>query len=295
MTETNGLLGETVDANAGVLYDSNPGSQASIQQQASVMPQGTPQHNLDWFNNNWKSIVPQEYQDIVSKYNQFTDFLAGYQSQQSLIGRKVQDYARENWDAYSQMMKETTGIPADAKGYEYTPAEGSVLDNEEIEDLKNVACHLGLNQQQAEGLCDAVDYFSQMYLEGELNETVNSFAQLAQMWGNNAGNKLQSVKAAVTDILPRLLGVSSDQINTDTLGPVYKSPLLMELFAKIGELGTGSASAGYQNITPTNAAVTLEQMKMDPDTMNAMTNPFNPRHKAVTAQVRTLFRAKNGE
>ncbi len=60
-----------------------------------------------------------------------------------------------------------------------------------------------------------------------------------------------------------MIGLSANQIKQELDG-VWMSPPLMNLLATIGELSMDSGSRGYNNLTPMDASLRLEQMKADP-------------------------------
>ncbi len=73
------------------------------------------------------------------------------------------------------------------------------------------------------------------------------------------------------------------------------SPPLMNLLATIEELSMDSDSRGYNNLTPIDASLRLEQMKADPETQRILTNPHDPRCKSVQSEFISLIAMKNGE
>lgn len=283
MTETTSMAGDTVDSNA--VIDQAPAPQTEPQQNSG---------DWTWWNQNWASGLPQQYQSIAAKYHSLTDCLDGFLSSMELNGKKVEDFKASHYDTYSKLMKEATGIPADASGYEFGPADGTVLQDSDVSEIKNLAAAMQLNEKQGEVLCDAIDYGMQAIRQEQLDRQVECFKELAQSWGNSASNKLQAIKACITDTLPRMLGYDSNYITEKIADSVSSNPLLLEIFARIGELATGSTSQGYQNMTPTNAVARLDQLRLDPDSMEALTHPWNPRHSEVKQQIHDLFTIKNG-
>lgn len=252
-------------------------------------------NQLSYDANDWRANLPSEYQQTASKFNSPEALLKAYIGAESLIGKKVSDFSQYDWQTYSAMMQQHTGIPADVTGYDIrTDNQINSLSDEEVTNIKYVAHDLQLNNEQAQKLYDYCNEMTARQDETMVNQAVDGFQTLAQMWGNAYQSKLQAVDTCVNSLLPQLTGLTADQIKEELDG-VWMSPPLLNLLATIGELSMDSGSRGYNNITPMDASVRLEQLKSDPETQKILTNPHDPRYKSVQAELRSLIAMKNCE
>lgn len=241
----------------------------------------------------WRANLAPELQTIAAKFNSPEAMIKGYAGLQSLIGRKVSDYSKEDWQTYAAMMQDTTNIPANIDGYELQEApDGNVLEQEHLDAIKEQAYQLGLNQEQAQALYERENAEYAEHLENATHQCVDCFQQLGDMWGNAYETKLNALTNCVENILPHLAGCSAEEFK-EAIGDAYMNPMLMNLFATIGEMCQDSGSVGYNNFTPTDASIRLEQMKSDPDIMKILTNQSDPRHAATKEEFRNLIAMKH--
>lgn len=119
------------------------------QQESQPSQQFSNEQSWDFLNQNFKSFVPPQYQELVAKYNSFSDFLDSYHAQQSLVGKKVSDYASSDWKTYASMINQVSSIPADPSGYSFEHKEGSLLNEEDDNLCRDIACNMGLTNEQA--------------------------------------------------------------------------------------------------------------------------------------------------
>ena len=246
-------------------------------------------------NQHWSTTLSPEFQQFASKFENPEAMVKSYINAQALVGKKVEDFSKEDYQTYAAMMQQATDIPTDANGYKIN-AEGeetNCLSDDELAEIRERAHDLGLTTKQAQELYKMENEDRLNMQENVLNQTKSSYEELAKRWGNAANTKLKAVEHCVHNIFPQLLGCSSEQV-VDSLQGVWNNPLLMEALAKIGELGTDSGNTGYDNLSPSDAALRLEQMKSDPRTFQALSNPMDPRHKEVKQEFRTLLAIKHG-
>ncbi len=241
----------------------------------------------------WRSNLPPEMQQAAARFNTPEALLKAYIGAESLIGKKVSDFAQQDYQTYANMMQQVTGIPADASGYniEMSHHDSCSLSEDDISDLKEVSARMGLNNDQAQALVDTVNAYGNACIEDQINQCNQSFQELANMWGNAADTKLAAIDRCVNSVLPQLMGVPSSTVK-ELLQGSWTSPAIMNALANLGELSMDSGSTGYNNLSPTDASIRLEQMKSDPNVTQILMNPTHPRHAELKQEFRTLLSLK---
>lgn len=270
-------------------------SQTEINNAATESVEAT---NQESYTNNvpepdWRSALPPELQQIASRYETVESALRALDSAQGLIGRKVSDFSREDWQTYAAMMQNATGVPADAASYQLKTPEDATncLSKDDVDAVRDIAEMLQFTNEQAQGICNILNGFGNAWFENQSQQCVECFSQLGQMWGNEYRGKLQALDQCVNNIFPQLMGISANEVKTKLAGALTSSHLV-NLLATIGELCMDSTSQGYGNLSPTDASIRLEQMKADPTTTQIMMNPHHPMHSQVKSEFRTLLAMK---
>lgn len=241
----------------------------------------------------WRANLPQELQQAAARFHSPEAVLKAYMGAESLIGKKVSEYSQQDYQTYASMMQQATGIPQDASGYniEMSHHESCALSDDDISDLKEVSARMGLTNDQAQALVDTVNSYGNACIEDQINQCSQSFQELANMWGNAYESKLESINRCVNSVLPQLMGVPASTVQ-ELLQGSWKSPAIMNALANLGELSMDSGSTGYNNLSPTDASIRLEQMKSDPDVTQILMNPTHPRHAELKQEFRTLLSLK---
>lgn len=287
----------TTGAESGYQAGNQGGYQQGYQSNNGYQQQGM-QGNPDWdfLNSNFKSLVPPQYQQMVSKYNNFVDFLDSFNAAQGLIGKKVSDFANSDWQTYANMVQQTTGIPADPSGYQLQRQEGSILDETDDALCRELSCNLGLSNDQANGLQMAMENFGQAVREADYQQQMAVQQELEARWGNNYAYKEQAIHNAFTDVIPQLFGENTDAFGADLQAAMARHPTVARLVAAVGELAMNTPTGGYGNTTtPQGAAATIDQLRNDPEFMNKYINQSHPRHAQAKDTMQKLLKLKNGE
>lgn len=291
MTEA-GYQGQSGGYNSGAESTPQPTNYSNA-------PSNNAPSNGDWeyFNQNFKAMVPPQYQAMVSKYPNFVDFLNSYNAQQGLIGKKVSDFANSDWNTYANMMQGVTGIPADPSGYQLEKIEGSVLDADDDAICRTMSHNLGLNNEQANGVQAYMEEAGRYVRESDVQLQENVDHELEQIWGNNYTYKQQALQSAMTDVLPRLLGEPTEAFAQEVAGIVARSSTMARIIAAVGELAMSTPSSGYNvsATTPQGAAATIETLKNDPDFMKKYTTPTHPEHAQAKKTMHQLLKLKHNE
>ena len=266
----------------------------SFQQQGMQQQSSNP--NWDYFNTNFKAMVPPQYQQMVAKYPNLTDFLDSYNSALGLIGKKFDELAANDFQTYANLVQTTTGIPADPSGYNLQRQEGSMLDENDDALCREMSCNLGLNNEQANGLQTMMENFGQAVREADYQQQMAVQQELEQRWGNNYEYKQQAIHNAFTSVIPQLFGENPEAFGGDLQAAMARYPTVARLVAAVGELATSTPTGGYGNATtPQGAAATLEQLKSDPDFMKKFSSEWHPEHAQAKETIRQLLKLKNRE
>lgn len=250
----------------------------------------------------WRAALPPELQPAVSKYNNMEGFVKAYMDLQGIVGKKVSDFSKQDFQAYNQIMSEASGVPVSPDAYNIDPmplnSSESVLLEEDTAAIKEIAHALRLNNDQAQALHDAFNAVSEGLIsviqQQKQQKYEGCLQELAGAWGNAYEGKLQAVDNAMVNVLPNLLGMDAEAIRND-LGEagVYNSPALMKTLAAIGELTSDSASRGYNHIAPMDAQTRYGHLRNDPDFMRARIDPHHPLHEQVKQEFSALCQAAN--
>lgn len=243
----------------------------------------------------WHSDISPELQDYAKEFDSPETLLKSYLGAKNLIGKKVQDFSQEDVARYAEMMNLVNGAPTDVNGYNIQLSnEQNLVTEEEIGSLKNVAFKMGLNNDQAQQLCDVYEGMQEQYFQNVVDQGVKAAQDLAKMWGKNAEYKTRCVASCMNNVLPQMLGISAEKIAKAFEG-AWMIPEAMEVFARIGEMAMDSGSREFANATPTDAAIRVQQMRSDPHTMQILMNPQHPQYQQVHAEYESLLKLKFGE
>jgi len=285
----------------------NSGYQEYTNDQSLAYGDTPPQQNhaTQPMSQDWRANLPPELMPTLQKFDSVEKLAKGYADLQSMMGKKVTDFSKENWETYKAIQNDINGVPSDPSGYEIDTVEEDenlrcVLSDNDMDVLKNF-CHAnGLTKEQAQmeyGLWNALSLGAQYIQEQQQIESdVNTAQVLENAWGNNYEAKLNSVNNFVEKVAPSLLGCSASDIKDEVnrLGAA-RSPLLISLFAAIGEMASESYSRGYNNLAPMDATTRLGQLQGDPEWNTALFNRTHPRHMEVKREFDTLVKLRNGE
>lgn len=242
----------------------------------------------------WRSTLAPEYQQAASRFNSPESLLKAYMGAESLIGKKIEAFSREDYKTYSQMMQSATGVPADASGYniKFSDNQACVLNEDEVHDVKALSAQLGLTTEQAQNLADTVNAWGQACIEDQVRQCAEGFQEMANMWGNAWQTKIEAIDRCVNNVLPQLLGVPADTVKV-LLKDACASPTLMNALANLGSLSMNSSSTGYSNLSPMDANLRLEQMRSDPEISKILSNPVHPKHAETRKELQTLLSMRN--
>lgn len=251
--------------------------------------------------NDWRSDVPQEFHKLIENYSSPAEAINGlaksYANAQQLIGRKVDEFANDHWDIWHEMTNERNGVPQDPADYNIDVS--SVPDDvffsaDEEKAIRQDFHDLGLNNEQAQKFFDRSVELSQHIVAETQARADEDYSHcmntLASLWGDQYEAKINALGLAIDKFAPEALGISADALREEwqMLGIDKYAPYTQTIFALLGELFMDKGQAGYGNLAPIDAAAKLEQLKADPRTFQAMSDPRDPLHEQITKEFRAL-------
>jgi hypothetical protein len=253
----------------------------------------------------WRANLPPDLQNSMQKFNNPESLAKAYHEVMGLIGKKVDNFAQQDWQRYANIQYELNGIPPSPDQYQInaTPLrEGSIntFTQEDMQALKEISHNMGLNSQQSQQLYGVLNELGNEILNSqqtmEYQYTIENANELERDWGNAYESKLRAISNCIENLLPRITGVSAQRIKDEIVqSGAQSSALLMKIFASLGELCMEGSSYGYGNVAPMDAGMRLAQLKSDPEWSAAVANKFHPRHRQAREELSTLTRMKNGE
>ena len=189
----------------------------------------------------------------------------------------------DSWDdVYSAL-----GRPESPMGYAFEGLE----DSEQLNDFRQFAHELGLNQTQAEHLIHKVaeNAGTQQTMQNEALEKaeMEGFKALQKDWGGDFDKSMDYARRAFN----RYASPEALELMENTgLG---NHPEILKLFSQIGEqlseeqLLPGNASGFGQS--PGDAQATMRERMNDPEFRNALINAHHPNHKEAVAEKSRLY------
>lgn len=230
------------------------------------------------FTEGWQDKLPEEHKDLrltAAKYKTLPDLVKANREAVQMANSKLEGYIKmPGKDAKPEEIRayyDKLGVPADAKGYEFTkPADAELAklyDAPEIEEIRTVALAKGMTKDQAQSVVDLyvskkVDADKAFVAEGE--KFIKEYQdKLTEVWGDKReANLLDAKRVAAT-----IGGIDPNTLDT------YPAELTMFL-AKIAQGG----------LVKPDGLVTAEQLsnKIKPSDLayDIQTNPKNPEYDA---------------
>ena len=189
----------------------------------------------------------------------------------------------DSWDDVYNAL----GRPESPMGYAFEGLE----DSEQLNDFRQFAHELGLNQTQAEHLIHKVaeNAGNQQAMQNEALEKaeMEGFKALQKDWGGDFDKNMDYARRAFN----RYASPEALELMENTgLG---NHPEILKLFSQIGEqlseeqLLPGNASGFGQS--PGDAQATLRERMNDPEFRNALINAHHPNHKEAVAEKSRLY------
>lgn len=187
------------------------------------------------------------------------------------------------------------GRPADAAGYDFTPAEGGTNDAAMEQWARDAFFSAGLSGKQAGELYKAWNTHMTAQAQGYATSSAEAVAQVRQTWGADADSLIASGKQAA-----RALGLDAQSL--DAIERTAGTAPMMNLLAQIGKRmggetgkfvgGSGGGSpADPANMTPQQAQAAIAELQGNKEFMDAYRQAGNPLQKAHMQRMEKLFAA----
>jgi hypothetical protein len=281
-------------------------TQGGMEQVSGNSGEFASQSNVGNYGNNpsdWRANLPADLQTVVSRFNDVESLVKSYRDAQSVLGKKVEAFGQQDWQAYQNIMSQLTNIPTSPEGYqiETTMPNGGegYLAPEDSDQVTGLAYELGLNNEQAQEMHDVINDYAASIAQQDMEQAGQaleySIQELEKAWGNAGPTKVRAVDNAINNILPKMCGESPDSLKEQFIqAQVWNSPAVMKILAAIGELGMDSTSRGYNNIAPMDAQSRFNYLRNDPDFMKARIDPHHPNHEQAKAEFAAVCAAANG-
>lgn len=186
------------------------------------------------------------------------------------------------------------GMPSDAKAYDFgEPPEGTVADEAYQGAMKTAFHKAGVSAEQGKAIAADYNAYVAAVLEAQGKEYANQVAlgesQLQNEWRGGYDRQM-----AVASQTAKMLGFSAEMVDGLELKIGYANTMkfLAGLGTKLGEdsfvtAGGDKKFAGL--LTPEEAKVQWEEMKLDQNFTKVLLDRDNPGHKAAKEKQSRLF------
>lgn len=170
------------------------------------------------------------------------------------------------------------GRPANPESYKLELPQQIPSDDPVLNQFKQTAFQLGLNQQQTQALVNFELLKQNAAAEAMTAESRRVGSMLKETWGNEFDNKMQSAKEAVL----HFSGKYPNEVQALISGPTGNNPVLLQMASELGRLyrenGVIKGEAVSAGNTPEEARSKIKEIDSNRD------HPANP-----------LFKGKIGE
>jgi hypothetical protein len=257
--------------------------------ESTVLGSDTAYDNLDW-----KSSLPSELANdpTILQFKDIESLAKTVIHQQKQMGSRIP--LPKNDDEYNELYNKL-GRPEDASKYKTKIPEGmdSYFEENTLNEFKNVAHQIGLNQKQLDALIEYQTKSIQYSLEkqpavlsAQKNETEQN---LKQEWGIDYDKKIRAAQ--------RGLQVYGDPEIAELMNTAAgNNPAVVKLFARLGAEVTEDMTQNTQNnnlaISRLDAKDEIEQIFTNYD--HPYFNGKHPEHKSAVERVRQLHEKVHG-
>ena len=274
---------------------------------------------------NFLDTISTDYKGIVESkgFNSVDDVMKSYTNLEKLVGNSIripsEDASAEAKAEFYGKLKGLDGVivkpnseaemgdfytqlgrPESVEGYKFDEAMShDTITNipeltDEVNDFKNMAFELGLNNQQAEALVtmrlDQIkDQEAQLVVQRQEGEK-----KLQEVWGRDYDNRLNVAKQTAQIYSDKYPDAMSELIN----GPAGNNPAFLSMLAELGSSFKEKGHIGMQTAkfgtTPEEAQAKIAEKRSDPGFMKAYKDRFDPKHKMAVAELSKLYEIANG-
>lgn len=257
-----------------------------------------------------QDVLASEFHNTPAgmKYQTVDDLAKAYNHAESLIHKKVENFKEKDWEAYATINEVKFGIPKEYTGYDFSDValDDGVFDvigesDDKLDAFAQVMHKCGVSRDAAKQLYAEFNHYENA-IEGYKQQQKSAIsgknlAAIKNEWGKAFGAKKSAVENALNNIMPKLgIGTASEIKEAFREFIETSNPVILRTLTALGELGQSSPNAGYGNVmSPVDAKTMTEQMLADPNTRDALTNPYHKDHKRLSLEFQRLHKIQAGE
>jgi len=244
--------------------------------------------------NDWRENLPEELKNdpTLQNINDPESAAKTLIHQQKMMGNRIPipKTDEEKSELYAKL-----GRPESADKYEVQVADEfkQYMPESSINNFKNVAHQIGLNNEQA----NAIIKFQQNEIQNEINnsgsrltvERQETEQQLQQEWGASYSSNLRAAQRAI-DVY------GSPELQELLNGPAGNHPAVVKFMAAVGAEVTEDMAQNTMNNTLAVSALDADgeiQATMQ-DSKHPYHNAAHPDHKVAVERMAQLFAKKHG-
>jgi hypothetical protein len=252
----------------------------------------------------WLNQLPPDMQSLVAKYDyDLSKTLKAHLSAEEALSKRNEQFSDNDWETYHSYEERVHGVPKTPDGYEFKFEKLSehsqpVLHENFTKALQGVAHDLSLSKKQAQGLFSFLNEVSSQaaaeYDATTKEAQVNAYNHLKKEWRNGFQENIGYAERAFHDILPKM-GVNPNALQNEFANLDLKFfPEIMKTLAAVGRAFSSSPRRGYNNMTPSDAMVELQQFKENREMMDAFTSRSHKNHQKALDMFYRLSEKANG-
>lgn len=266
----------------------------------------------------WKDYLSDDLKSdsSIQDFKDLDGLVKSYKSSQSMLGSSIripsEDASDEVKNEFYSKLKEVPGItklpdfdnpeevasfynqlgrPESSDKYEFNFSEDMAVDNESLNQFKELAHSIGLTNEQAKKLAEFESNRYNQYNERLTESKQNAESTLKEVWGNDYNNRLAGAKEVIKmygDKFP-------DAVQELVSGPAGNNPaflsMLSELYGSLKESGTVNMSNSNLNygMSAEEAKMKIQDIMGNPS--HAYFNDSDPNHKDAVSKMSKLFEA----
>lgn len=305
---------ENIETTGGAAVSAVQG--ASIENNSSVgeFPGAQPSFNntaapsANTVVSNWLDSLSPEYRGALSGkgFKSVDDLARSYSNLESTLGRRTENFTETDWDNMRKATNVIDGVPESADKYEidideYTKENGekvvNTLDDGGIAYAKALSHHLGLNNEKAQMLYDALNNVSiqnNQEIIKMVNESIaETEAEIEKSWGKDGiKSREPEIKAALESVVPEYSEASTEWwvkfLGEAEVSGGLKAPVI-KLIANLGKSVINARNSGYGAPSPApSASEQLEFMSRDAEMSAILSKQSHPDHARVYKEYMAL-------
>lgn len=233
-----------------------------------------------------KALLADDLKDIKSlgNFKDVNDLAKSYINLNSLLGKKVQDWSKENVDTFAVKM----GRPEAVDGYTLPEELG-----DSSKEFKDFAFKAGLSQEQAKTLADEIILSNRAKLEKSKSDfeafKTKAQTELKAEFGDAYEKRMSLATKAIVEVGGEAL---LKAINDSGLG---MNTELIKGFSKLGvdyfeaDRTVKADRTGLFGITPGEAKAMLDAKQADPEFRARLYSRTHPGHNEAVKEIQMLI------